>query len=139
MPSFTVTLYGLFLGDQDTTTGWYRKGYVYQSITMAIIPRGATVALMSVGKVCRLDAVGFTNYEVQEGDVVGDVYGNYWSIEAKKPFVWGDEFVYYDCDLKKLLNFPFTAGFFGFEIIEGSIGAVVKGFEDGFERGYWAL
>jgi len=139
MPSFTVTLYGLFLGNQDTTTGWYRKGFVYQSITMAIIPRGSTQALMSVGKICRLDAVGLTNYEVQEGDVVGDVHGNYWIIEGKKPFTWGDTFVYYECDLKKLLNFPFTAGFFGFEIIIGEIGSVTSGFEDGFERGYWAL
>ena len=139
MPSFTVTLYGLFLGDQDTTTGWYRKGYVYQTITMAVIPRSNTQALMSVGAYARLDAVGFTNYEVKEGDVVRDVHGNYWEIAGRKPYTWGDTFAYYECDLKKLLNFPFTAGFFGFEIKQGSIGNVIQGFEDGFERGYWAL
>ena len=139
LEKFTVTLYGLFLGDQDTTTGHFRLGYVYQSITMAIVPRSSTRALLSVGSYARLDAVGYTNYDVQLGDVVGDKFGRYWSIEGRKPYTWGEDFVVYECDLKEKLNFPFTAGFFGFEILVGEPGAVVQGFEDGFERGYWAL
>lgn len=135
MPSFTVTLHSLFLGGQDTVTGWYRKGYVNLTITMAVIPRSSSRVLASMGVYCRLDAVGLTNYEVEEGDIVKDTFGDYWLISGKKPFTVGDTFVYYECDLKKLLNFPFISDLFGFEVIlEG-----VQEFETGFQRGYFAL
>ena len=140
LEKFTVTLYGLFLGDQDTTTGHFRSGYVYQSITMAIVPRSNTRALTAVGSYARLDGVGFTEYEVQIGDVVGDKFGRYWTIEGKKLWSWGDKFVVYECDLSQKLNFPFTSGFFGFEILSSDEdGNITQGFETGFERGYFAL
>jgi hypothetical protein len=143
---FTVTLYGLFLADRDSTTGWFRPGYVAQSITMAVVPRSATRALMSVGKHARLDGLGFTEYDVREGDVVGDTHGDYWTIEAIKKWPWGNQPVYYECDLSERLSFPWDGTwtdpdhpandphFFGFEVIETG----VREFEDGFERG-WLL
>ena len=139
LEQFQLTLYSLFLGDQDTTTGWYRKGFVYQTITGVVQPRGGSRALLAAGKYSTLKGVLYTNYEVQRGDVVKDEFGNYWEIEEKQPWTVGNEFDHYECDLTKLTHFPFTAGFFGFEILVGSLGSVTQGFEDGFERGYWAL
>ncbi len=135
--SFNVTLYTLFLGEQDSVTGQYQRGFVICTIKVAIIPKGNSRMLMAVGKYSRLDAVGFTNYEVSEGDIILDAQGDYWTIEGKKPFSWGSIFYYYDLDLSKLTVFPFISGFFGFEDMEHSGG--IGEFEDGFERGYWAL
>jgi len=137
---FQLTLYGLFLGDQDPITGHYKKGYVYQTITGAVVPRGGSLAYLSAGKYSSLSGVAYTNYEVQKGDVIKDELGNYWEIIEKQAWPWGNQFVYYECDVKKLLNFPFTAGFFGFEILSSDEdGNITQGFETGFERGYFAL
>lgn len=136
--SFQVTYYNLFLGDQDGTTGFYQKGYVTEAVTMAIIPRGNTAILSGLGLYSSHDAVGLTNYAVKIGGVVKDAFGDYFEIQGLSPHKWGNVFGYYACDLKKLQDFPFIAGFFGFED-DAHSGYAGAEFEDGFERGYWAL
>jgi hypothetical protein len=137
MASFQVTLYSLFLGDPDSVTGWYRKGFTIAYARVAIVPKGNVKALSGLGVYSRHDAVGFTDYEVDVGDVVQDAFDDYYMVVGREPFKWGDRFVYYALDLEQLHDFPFSAGFFGFEDTEhGSIGYE---FEDGFQRGYWAL
>ena len=137
-PSFAVTYYNLFLGDQDAVTGWYQKGYVIESVTMAVIPKGNVQILSGLGLYSRHDAVGLTNYSVETGGIIKDAFEDHYLIVGMQPFKWGDVFVYYACDLKHLTDFPFISGFFGFEDDEHSADAGAE-FEDGFERGYWAL
>jgi hypothetical protein len=137
-PSFTVTYYNLFLGDQDAVTGWFRKGFTIESVTMAIIPKGNVQVLSGLGLYSRHDAVGLTNYSVKTGSIVKDSFDAYYLIVGLEPWKWGNQFVYYACDLEELADFPFIAGFFGFEDDEHSSHDGCE-FEDGFERGYWAL
>lgn len=137
-PSFTVTYYNLFLGDQDSVTGWYQRGFVTESITMAIIPKGSIQILSGLGLYSRHDAVGLTNYDVKSGCIVKDAFDTYYLIIETIPHKWGNQFVYYACDLEELTDFPFISGFFGFEDDEHS-GFAGTEFEDGFERGNWTL
>jgi hypothetical protein len=82
-------------------------------------------------------SVGFTLYSVDDGDVILDSFGRYYLIKAHKPWVNGERFEFYVLNLEELAVFPFLSGFFGFEDLEH--GYVGGGFEDGFERGHWAL
>jgi hypothetical protein len=136
--SAVVTYYNLFLGDQDATTGWFRKGYTIESVTMAVVPKGTITAMTGLGFYARHDAEGFTNYSVRTGGYIKDAFDRYYLIRAMQPLVWLNRFVAYACDLEEATDFPFTAGFFGFEDDEHSADAGCE-FEDGFERGYWAL
>jgi hypothetical protein len=136
LTSYVVTLYKLFLGDQDTTTGHYQVGYTIHTVEMAIFPRGTAINLGN-GYYTRYSQTGFTEYSVDEGDVVLDSFGKYYQVLSLKPWTSGDELAFYECELEERANFAFISGFFGFEDLEhGTIG---YGFEDGFERGYFAL
>lgn len=137
--SFTATLYSLFFGAQDTVTGWYQKGYVMQVAEVFVVPRGTVQRATDMGFYSRHDAEGMTAYECKIGDVVKDAFDEHYLIVGKQPWKVGNKFIFYALDLEQLLDFPFISGFFGFEILVGELGAVVQGFEDGFERGYWAL
>jgi hypothetical protein len=135
LASAQVTVYRLFLGNQDSITGKYRQGYTITSAEVAIFPRSAQRILSGAGFYCRRDAIGFTEYNVDEGDVLLDDHGYYYKVMGIEPYTWFDQFVCYVLDLARLQDFPFIAGFFGFEVIT----AGVSEFEEGFERGYWAL
>jgi hypothetical protein len=128
------------LGDQDSVTGWYRKGYVIAYAKVAVIPKGNRQALSGLGFYSRHDAVGITEYEIKVGDSLKDAFGAYYLVVGREPFKWGDKFVYYALDLEEMHDFPFLAGFFGFESYR-YVDTLSDGeeFEDGFERGFWAL
>lgn len=135
--SYTVTLYKLFLGDQDSVTGHFRQGYTIHSIEVAVFPSGGTFNFGSMGYHHVYGAVGFTEYDIDEGDVIFDSFSRHYMIKARKPWTTGDQFQFYELELEELSVFPFLSGFFGFEDVEhGEIGFE---FEDGFERGTWAL
>ena len=135
--SYTVTCYRLFLGDQDSTTGHYRRGYTIHSIVAPIFPSGTSLTIGNMGYYTRYSFTGFTEYDVTEGDVILDSFGRYFEIRNLKPWTNGDQFAFYELELEEKPVFPFLAGFFGFEdLTHGTIGGM---FEDGFERGTWAL
>jgi hypothetical protein len=135
--SFQLTLYSLFLGNQDADTGWYRKGYVIKYARVAIIPKGVMHTVTGLGYYSRHDALGLTQYEIKVGDTLKTTLGAHYLVVNREPFTWADKFVYYALDLEEQHDFPFIAGFFGFEdAAHGTVGGM---FEDGFERGYWAL
>jgi hypothetical protein len=138
-PSFTVNYYSLFLGNQDSVTGQFQKGYVPESIRMAIVPKAFVSRLSGLGLYSRHDAVGITNYEVRVGCIVQDTHGTYYEIMSRQPHTWGDQFGYYSVDLRERRDFPFITGYFGFEIIAGTMTNITVGFDEHFERGYWAL
>jgi hypothetical protein len=144
MVSFAQTLYHLILGSQDSTTGQYQRGYTILGIDMAVFPKGTSAVVSGHGIYAGRNAVGITNGEVYEGDIIKDTLGIHYQIVGVKPWTWGDTFVAYECDLNEILavdvRIP-TSGaspvsdpkFFGFEsITPGSVE-----FEDGFERGYF--
>jgi hypothetical protein len=136
--SFTLTYYELFLGDQNATTGWYRRGYVIQQVRMAILPRSASWMLSGAGYYSRSDAVGLTNFVVSTGSIVKSETGRYYTIMTVQPHEWGSLTGYYLCDLKELMDLPLPYEFFGFESYQ--VNADLKDgeeFEDGFERGFW--
>ena len=82
-------------------------------------------------------SVAFTEYDLDEGDVLMDAFEDYYAIKSKKKWKVGDQLKYAQHSVELLDNFSFLSGFFGFEDTEhGTIG---YGFEDGFERGTWAL
>ena len=135
--SYAVTLYKLFLGDQQDPTGHYRPGYTIHSITCAIFPKGTALSFGSVGMYTKYDFTGFTAYDVTEGDVILDEFEQHYPIKSLTPWTVGNQFQFYELELEEKPVFPFLSGFFGFEDTEhGEIGYE---FEDGFERGTWAL
>jgi hypothetical protein len=136
---YTCTLYNLFLGDQDDTTGWYRMGYTEGSILCPIFPKGAPQIFTLLGKYTQYNLTGFTRYTCYEGDVVKDSAGFTYLIVSVTAWRNGNIFMFNVLEMEYLPNFSVptsTDRFFGFEDAErGTIGSM---FEDGFERGYWA-
>ena len=135
---WTVTFYKLFLGDQDSVTGHFRPGFTIHSIEMAIFPKGGTFSFGALGFHTVYNATGFTEYLVEEGDVALDQLGRYYMIHMS-PQRWGlgDQLKFLEVGLEEMKNFPFLAGFFGYE--DTTHGTIGYGYEDGYERGYWAL
>jgi hypothetical protein len=135
MTSYNVTLYKLFLGEQDSVTGHYQRGFTVHSVVMAIFPRGTAFSFNGIGYYTRYDKTGYTNYDLYEGDIILDSFGKYYTIKSLKPWTQGDQFLFYECELEEspYFSLPTSASLFiGFEVItEG-----VMEFETGFERGY---
>ena len=136
MVSFNVTYYNLVLGDADTVTGHYGRGYTEHAITMAIFPKGTPFSFGSLGWYTKYDFTGYTAYNVSDGGVVKDSWNNCYVIKSNKNWTVGDEFAFRECELEALPYFSLPTGatyVFGFEVIDDS-----HKFEDGFERGYWS-
>jgi hypothetical protein len=136
MTDYTVTLYKLFLGDQDAVTGHYQVGYTIHSAEVAIFPRSEAPYFTGIGKYTHYSFIGFTEYNLEEGDVILAQDGRYYEVRSVPPWT-PNNLSFFALGLELLEVFPFIAGFFGFEDLEhGTIGF---GFEDGFERGWFAL
>ena len=135
--SYDCTLYQLFLGDQDSTTGHYRKGFTIHTVSVIIFPAGQTVTLGGLGYHQVYTETGFTEYDITEDDVILDGLGRYFEVKSYKDWVSQGEIQFRELELERLNIFPFTADFFGFE--DEDHGVVGGAFEDGFERGFWAL
>jgi len=97
-----VTRRALTLGDPDSTTGWYAKGYTEKTIDMIIIPRTATQVLISAGLWAHEDAVGLTVDPVNVGDQIKTKEEIYYEITSIQRVFIGDSFSHYVCDLKEL-------------------------------------
>ena len=133
----TLTYYSLFLGEQDSVTGHYQRGFTIHSIVAYIYPRNTAINLDGL-RYTRYGYTMFTEYEVTEGSVAYDAeMGRYFEILSKKPWPATGDLEFYECEVEEMTNFPFIAGFFGFE--DEAHGLTGYGFEDGFERGYWAI
>lgn len=103
--TWNVTRSKLVLGDQDATTGWYEKLYYDSTIEMVIATKSTATIAHAVGAYVKLDAVGFANSYVKNGDVITDSYGNYWLVRTVQPMYAGDKLKFYQCDLTRKLNF----------------------------------
>ena len=136
---WTVTLYHLFIGDQQTEPPYqFQMGYTIHTIEMAIFPEGGPFFNFGLGLHGTYNATGYTEYLVEDGDVALDQLGHYYEIKPKpKRFGLGNRLDYLSCALEERSNFPFLRGFFGFEDTEhANLGS---GFEPEFEHGQWAL
>ena len=136
---WTVTLYKLFLGEQQTEPPYqFQMGYSIHAIEIAIFPEGSPFFNFSLGTHGTYNASGYTEYLVTAGDVVLDQLGHYYEVKPK-PKRWGlgNRLDFLACAMEEMPNFPFLSGFFGYEDVDhGTIG---YGYEDGYERGQWAL
>lgn len=135
--SYSVTLKKLFLGDQDTTTGWYQRGFTIHSITGTKYPAGTSFDFGASGRHTTYTETLITQYEVNEGDVIEDAFEKNYDVTAVKEWAIGDQLQFYEVSMIENPLFPFLTGFFGFEDTEHE--TIGYGFEDGFERGTWAL
>ena len=134
---WTVTLYKLFLGDQETTTGHFKPGYTIHTIEAAIQPNGGSWNFGVSGYIATNNAVSFSGYIFDEGDVLLNQLGQYFMVKLVKKWAVGATLKFVVYELEEWKNFPFLATFFGFEDWEhGTVGGM---FEPGFESGYWAL
>jgi len=142
--SFNVTIYRLVLGNQDATTGHYKRGYTLLSGDMVIFPPGTGVNISGHGIYAGRDSVGITNLQIYEGDCIKDSQSIIYRVVGVKPHTWGDTFVFYSVALKEILALDLLVpesgtspsgdpNFFGFE----SITSGTVEFESGFERGFF--
>ena len=145
MTDYTVTLYKLFLGDQQTSAPYhYQRGYTIHSIEVMVFPQGGTFNFGSLGYHVTNNAVGFTEYDVREGDVIA--FGGYYQVKHVKYWTVGDSYQFSELMLEALGSvygddggggFPFLTGFFGYEDLEH--GLLGFGYEAGYEHGEWAI
>jgi hypothetical protein len=93
-----VTRYPIVFGNQDTVTGLY---VVYHddedtsTFKMPVFPRGFNRVLSAVGVAVRYDAVGFSRYPLNEGDVVYTLAGEYYKVESNVAVAVGEHIEYY--------------------------------------------
>jgi hypothetical protein len=115
MADYTVTLYTLFLGEQDSDTGKYQKVYSVLSAEVAILANGTIQRTTGMGFYGRHNAEGFTEYEIDIGDVLKDEFSKHYMVVGRKPLVQGNQFVAYALDLEEILDWPHVEGVYGFE------------------------
>ena len=143
MTAPTQTLYKLFLGDQQTSAPYhFKEGYTIHSAGIYVYPTGGSFSFGSLGYHTTNSGVSFTKYNTQEGDVIYTNLEKHFLIKAIKAWPNSDgSLAFYEVGIEEMPNFPFIAGFFGFEDWDhGTTATIGAGmFEDGFERGYWAL
>lgn len=101
--SISVTLQSLSLGAQGSTTGQYLKGYIPSTIDMIIIQKSVNKTLTPAGEFLQVEADGYTDTQVFEGDEVKDANGDTWLIERVEHMDIGDQNIYYQCTLKATL------------------------------------
>ena len=111
-PTFDVTVYKLDLGDYDSTTGVPARTYTSVSARVAVVPKGTSLRVFGFGYYGANDAEGITAYEVNEGDIIVNVYGStsvhgYWQVMTKQAVVIGNVLEGYFLGLRKLLFLPF--------------------------------
>jgi hypothetical protein len=99
MTSLNVTLHQLVLGERHAKTGHYLRTYVDSVVKMVILPRSAARLLTGVGDFARVDAVGFTDVAVVDGDQVTDSNGRTYTVLTSQPCRIGNVTVYYECGL----------------------------------------
>lgn len=97
-----VTRRRLWLGSQDSVTGWYSKNFADETVEMVIIPRSATRLALTVGVYVRLDAVGLTADAVKAGDETKTDGNEYYEVKGVKEHFIGDSFSHRECDLTLL-------------------------------------
>ena len=103
LASATVTLKALYLGDQDSETGWYKK-YSYDDvpITVIIVQGDTKLQLSNVGLLPQKTITGYTLDEVVEGDgIVGDDWREY-LVKGVTPHLLGDRLAFLELDLAYL-------------------------------------
>ncbi len=99
MTSFNVKHRQLSLGERDATTGQYLKSYVDSVIRMVILPASASVMHTGAGFYARVDAVGYTDINVAEGDQITDLNDRSYNVLSCTPVKIGDQTVYYEVAL----------------------------------------
>jgi len=103
LASATVTLKALYLGDQDSETGWYKK-YSYDDvpITVIIVQGDTKLQLSNVGLLPQKTITGYTLDKVVEGDgIVGDDWREY-LVKGVTPHLLGDRLAFLELDLAYL-------------------------------------
>jgi len=101
--SATVTLKALYLTDQNSETGWYKK-YSYDdvAITVIIVQGDTKLQLSNVGLLPQKTITGYTLNEVVEGDgIVGDDWREY-LVKGVTPHLLGDRLAFLELDLAYL-------------------------------------
>ena len=137
--SFLVTVYTLSLGDYDSVTGIPARQYTPTSAKVVIRPKGSgALVINGAGYYPKTDALGLTQSDIDEGDVIMDNYNSqsakYWLVVGRQPQTWGNTFVFFTLDLQRLERPNFhilSSNLQGFETIDDG-----HKFEDGFERLY---
>ena len=112
-------------------------GYSIHSIEAAIFPEGGSFNFGALGYHTVYNSVAFTEYDIDEGVVLLNALGQYYLLKSKKKWSLGDQLQFVEHSVEELDNFPFLSGFFGYEDEEHE--TLGFGYEDGYERGYWAL
>jgi hypothetical protein len=137
--TFNVAYFQLVLGDQDTTTGWHKVGYVRKTIRMGIMQPNIAYVVTGAGYQSSADRVAITNHRVSTGSVVQSEAGAFYTIMAIGPVEWGSRVGYYVCDLKEQPDFEVVGDFFGFVTYTYVSKYKVSSsqFKDGFQRGFW--
>jgi hypothetical protein len=134
----TCELCKLVLMDRDDTTGHYHSAYSSGSIIMKIYPAGSQVNFAGTINYTRHTFTGFTEYNVDEGDVVKNDSNEYFKILSRKEWPASGDLEFYECELQKIPYFSLPTSetlFYGYEDVDhGTIG---DGYADGYEHGYY--
>ena len=100
-----VTIHALELGADDGVTGQPSKYWSDVAADMVINPVGAELSHFDTGSHSKLEAKGYTDAAITDGDEVTDGFGNTWAVVGVLPFKVGG---YYECTLNLKLEDTFT-------------------------------
>jgi hypothetical protein len=107
--SSTVTIYPLVLGGVDSETGWYAKSYgLGTQISCVILDKAASnTVLRPLGLYTEYTHAGFTQADLNEGDIIKDYVGVLHRVRNYTPRVVADQLVFLDLDLELMETFRF--------------------------------
>jgi hypothetical protein len=138
LTDYTVTMYKLFLGDQQTEPPFhYQRGYTIHSAYGLLFPDGGSWSFGNAGWISTNEATFFSGYILSAGDVILDAFGRYFAVKRKHEWAQGSKLRYIAYFCEQLATFPFLSGFFGFVDEEHTTSDTWFG--DGFFHGYFAL
>ena len=100
--SALITRQILTLGTLDANSGWYAKNYTPTTIEALIIPKSAQSTLYGTGLYIRTEALGLSVDPVQNGDILGDAFGNGYIVTNLQRMLYLDTFLYYFYDLQRV-------------------------------------
>lgn len=102
--SSTVTFYALALGAVDAVTGWYAKSYALGvAISCVILDKSASnQVLRPLGLYTEYKHAGFTQADINQGDIIKDYVGALHRIRNATPRVIADKLAYQDLELEQI-------------------------------------
>jgi hypothetical protein len=108
--SLSTSLYSINLGTQDSETGQYGLYYSLSSIDAIIQPNPAVIENTKIGYYPVHVATMYTSTQINEGDIIKDAAGDWYTVKTVSPIELGDGIILYNGELASRFAYLCPAG-----------------------------